>query len=157
MKKSLLFLFLSFFIVVNTTNSFASFGTRAEPETSANPNTAPTAAPSIDEAKSALEELKHLSKKAKKDRFKEVKKVIKKYKADKKAGGDVDTNTLLLVVLAILIPPLAVYLHQGETNNVFWINVLLTVLGYLLLGFAGVIFLGSIPGIVHALIVILGS
>jgi len=44
---------------------------------------------------------------------------LKKYKQDKKAGAEASTNTLLLVILAILLPPLAVYLHQGEINTKF--------------------------------------
>src|SRR5687768_4922302 len=65
--------------------------------------------------KTALEEFKNLSRKEMKSRFKEVKKEIRAYKAAKKAKKKAtDTNTVLLVILAILIPPLAVYLHQGS-------------------------------------------
>lgn len=53
-----------------------------------------------------------------------------------------DTNTLLLVILAILLPPLAVFLHEGEVNGTFWLNLLLTLLFI-------------IPGIIHALVVVL--
>lgn len=53
-----------------------------------------------------------------------------------------DTNTLLLVIIAILLPPLAVFLYEGEINKNFWINLLLTILFY-------------IPGLIHALILIL--
>lgn len=53
-----------------------------------------------------------------------------------------DTSTLLLVIIAFLLPPLAVFLHQGEINENFWINLLLTLLFY-------------IPGLIHALILIL--
>lgn len=53
-----------------------------------------------------------------------------------------DTNTLLLVIIAILLPPLAVFLYEGEINKNFWINLLLTLLFY-------------IPGLIHALILIL--
>jgi uncharacterized membrane protein YqaE (UPF0057 family) len=37
-----------------------------------------------------------------------------------------------------------VYLHQGEINNKFWISLLLTLLFFL-------------PGVIYALIVILGE
>jgi uncharacterized membrane protein YqaE (UPF0057 family) len=47
---------------------------------------------------------------------------------------------ILRVVLAIILPPLGVFLQVGLTKH-FWINVLLTILGY-------------IPGIVHAVWVI---
>ncbi|MCX6317142.1 MAG: YqaE/Pmp3 family membrane protein [Bacteroidetes bacterium] len=69
---------------------------------------------------------------------------MRAFKVAKKAGKETDTNTLLLVILAILLPPLAVYLHQGEINNKFWISLLLTLIFWL-------------PGIVYALIVILGD
>jgi uncharacterized membrane protein YqaE (UPF0057 family) len=47
---------------------------------------------------------------------------------------------LLRIVVAILLPPLGVFLQVGLTKH-FWINILLTLLGY-------------IPGIVHAVWVI---
>jgi uncharacterized membrane protein YqaE (UPF0057 family) len=155
MKKTLPILFLSFFLFSQTLNSYGSFGKKSDDkEVSVNPDVVNTV-PSVEAVQSAMEEFKSLPKKERKDRFKEVKKAIKEFKAQKKAGGDADTNTLLLVLLGILIPPLAVYLHEGSTNNKFWLNVILTILGFVLFGFAGSIFLGSIPGIIHALIVIL--
>lgn len=48
---------------------------------------------------------------------------------------------LIQVILAIILPPLGVALKYGITKH-FWINVVLTILGY-------------IPGIIHALVVIL--
>lgn len=44
------------------------------------------------------------------------------------------------IVVAIILPPLGVFLQVGLTKH-FWINILLTILGY-------------IPGIVHAVWVI---
>jgi uncharacterized membrane protein YqaE (UPF0057 family) len=105
--------------------------------------------------RAAFEEFKSLSKKEKKSKFKAAKKAIKDFKADRKAGKEVSTNTLLLVILALFVPPLAVYLHQGTTNNKFWITLLLFVLGLL-----GVFFLGwylILASIIYALIVILGG
>lgn len=116
-----------------------------------------TEQPAITSLKEAARQFQSLSRSEQKSKLKEAKRVVKNYKAEKKAGNEVSTNTLLLALLAIFIPPLAVYLHEGETNNRFWISVLLTILGYLLFGFAGVIFLGSLPGIIYALIVILGD
>jgi uncharacterized membrane protein YqaE (UPF0057 family) len=51
-------------------------------------------------------------------------------------GGDV-----IRIVCAILLPPLGVFLQVGLGMH-FWLNILLTLLGF-------------IPGIVHALYVIL--
>lgn len=49
-------------------------------------------------------------------------------------------NDLIRILLAILLPPLGVALQVGVTKH-FWINVILTVLGYL-------------PGIIHAVYII---
>jgi uncharacterized membrane protein YqaE (UPF0057 family) len=48
---------------------------------------------------------------------------------------------LIRVLLAILLPPLGVFLQVGIGPQ-FWINILLTLLGY-------------IPGIIHAVWIIL--
>ena len=113
--------------------------------------------PSSLSIKEAMSAFNSLSKHEKRSKIREIKKAIKQYKAKKKEGADVSTNTLLLVIIAILIPPLAVYIHEGELNNRFWISVLLTILGYLIFGFAGIFFLGSLPGIIYALYVILSG
>ncbi|RYD70574.1 MAG: YqaE/Pmp3 family membrane protein [Sphingobacteriales bacterium] len=49
-----------------------------------------------------------------------------------------------MIILAILLPPLAVYLHQGEINKKFWISLLLTLLFF-------------IPGVIYALLVVTGE
>jgi uncharacterized membrane protein YqaE (UPF0057 family) len=51
-----------------------------------------------------------------------------------------ETDLVLLVILAILLPPLAVYLHEGTWNNVCWLNLVLTLFFWL--------------GAIHALLVI---
>ncbi len=94
--------------------------------------------------KDALKEFKNTSHNEKKERIKAVKASLKDYKANKKAGNEPSTNQLLLVILAILLPPLAVYLHQGEVNNKFWISLLLTLIFWL-------------PGVIYALLVVLGE
>jgi uncharacterized membrane protein YqaE (UPF0057 family) len=106
-------------------------------------------------AKAAVEEFSKLSKKGKKERLKEARKELKVFKAKKSAGEETDTNTILLAILAILLPPLAVYLYEGETDNKFWITLLLFVLGL----FASFLFswFFYLAAIVYALIVILGG
>ena len=47
---------------------------------------------------------------------------------------------LLRIVFAIILPPLGVFLQVGISKH-FWINILLTILGF-------------IPGIIHAIWVI---
>lgn len=113
--------------------------------------------PSDAEVQAAIKSFNSLSVKEKKMRLKEVNKLIKQYKADKKASKDIDGNTLLQAILAIFIPPLGVYLHEGGTTTKFWISVLLTILGLLIFGFAGILFLGTLPSIVYALVVIFSS
>lgn len=108
------------------------------------PASALSTEPDAATVKAATDAFKALSKKEKREKAKLVKKEIKAYQAAKKAGKDAETNTLLLVILAILLPPLAVYLHQGEINNKFWISLLLTLLFWL-------------PGVIYALILILGN
>lgn len=49
--------------------------------------------------------------------------------------------TLLQIIAAILLPPLGVFMKVGIGKQ-FWINVLLTLLGF-------------IPGVIHALWVIM--
>ncbi len=90
----------------------------------------------------AMEEFKGLTRKERKVKFKLVKKTVKDYKAAKARGAEPSTNTLLLAILAILLPPLAVYLHEGTINSKFWIALVLTLLFWL-------------PGVIYALIVVL--
>lgn len=55
--------------------------------------------------------------------------------------GDSVGGNIFRIILAIILPPLGVFFEVGLGKH-FWINVILTILGY-------------IPGIVHALWVIL--
>lgn len=92
--------------------------------------------------KNAVAAFKGLSKAERKARIADAKQLMKEYKTQK-AAGEAGTNTILLAILAILLPPLAVYLHENAFNTKFWISLLLTILGWL-------------PGVIYALIVILG-
>ncbi len=51
-----------------------------------------------------------------------------------------ERGDLIRILLSILLPPLGVALEVGLTKH-FWINIILTILGY-------------IPGIVHAVYII---
>ncbi len=103
-----------------------------------------TEEPSPAAVKAAIEGFKSLPKAERKLKIKELRKELKKFKVAKKAGNEPSTNTVLLVILAILLPPLAVYLHEGVINKRFWISLILTLLFWL-------------PGIIYALIIILGD
>ena len=138
MKKTILVVALLFSCAVLISPSFA-----AVVAPSANPGPK-VAVPDSATLKSALAEFKSLSHKERKERILEAKKEMKTFKANKKNGSEPSTNTLLMVILAILLPPLAVYLHEGEINTKFWIDLILTLLFF-------------IPGVIYALIVVLGN
>jgi uncharacterized membrane protein YqaE (UPF0057 family) len=55
--------------------------------------------------------------------------------------ADTDTNTLLLIIIAILLPPLAVGLKSG-IGGALILNIILTIVFY-------------IPGLLHAIYVVL--
>lgn len=97
---------------------------------------------SSDEAKKAeadiMSDWKNLSRKEKRAKRKAIKKELKKLKKQKRATDD---RTILLVILAILLPPAAVAVYEGITTR-FWISLLLTLLFFL-------------PGLIYALIVVL--
>lgn len=90
--------------------------------------------------KNAVSDFKSLSRKERKERVKTAKKKLKEFRKQ----GSSDENTVLLVILAILLPPLAVYLHQKEINTKFWISLLLTLLFW-------------IPGVIYSLLVVLNK
>jgi uncharacterized membrane protein YqaE (UPF0057 family) len=57
-------------------------------------------------------------------------------------GECVMDNKILQVIVSLFIPPLAVYMKNKKIDNAFWINIVLTLLG-------------GIPGVLHALYVVL--
>ena len=135
MRKTFFFT-LALLILVTSVTNFSYAALSLPSSTTIDPDAATV--------KSALGEFKSLSKKERKSRIKDARKEVKAFKKAKRASDDPSTNTLLLVILAILLPPLAVYLHEGEINNRFWISLLLTLLFWL-------------PGVIYALIIILGD
>ena len=80
----------------------------------------------------------------KKEQRRELKASLKAYKQAKKAGNAAETDEIVLIILAILLPPLAVFLYQGEIDTKFWISLILTLLIWL-------------PGVIYALLVITGN
>lgn len=90
------------------------------------------------EVSKAVEEFHNLSRKEKKARINAVKKELKSFRKQKSA----DEKTILYVILAILLPPLAVYLHQEAINTKFWISLILTLLFW-------------VPGVIYSLLVVL--
>jgi uncharacterized membrane protein YqaE (UPF0057 family) len=136
-------------ILIRLTFSVFVLSTVLAPSISSASATLPTentTVPSNEIVSSALKEFHSLSRKERKARIKEARLA---YKTMSKEGVDAaqaepSTNTVLLVILAILLPPLAVYLHQGAINTKFWISLVLTLLFW-------------IPGVIYALLVVLGA
>ncbi|AHM58295.1 hypothetical protein D770_00085 [Flammeovirgaceae bacterium 311] len=63
---------------------------------------------------------------------------------DQREPGGSGINTVLLTIITIFIPPLGVFLHQGEINSRFWISLVLTLLFY-------------VPGLIYSLLVIFNA
>jgi uncharacterized membrane protein YqaE (UPF0057 family) len=61
--------------------------------------------------------------------------------ANPQVTGGVEASDVLKIVAAIILPPLGVFLEVGLGTH-FWINIVLTLFGY-------------IPGIIHALYIVL--
>lgn len=91
--------------------------------------------------KAAVKEFRSLPRKERKAKIKEAKKLLKEYRSEKKAGHADEADMVLLVILAILLPPLAVYLKEGEINSRFWLSLILTLLFW-------------VPGVIYALLVV---
>lgn len=98
------------------------------------------------------ERVQHMTPKEKRELRREVRKIrLADYTKDlplyENLGvQDIQQETqvnILALIFAILIPPLGVFLHQGEINNKFWISLLLTLLFV-------------VPGIVYSVLVVLG-
>lgn len=144
MKKIIMIFALGIFC----TGALQASSTETEPSNKSTAAGTTTVAkePVLDDAVTmdAMREFKSLSRVERKMRLSNAKKAIKEYKEAKKSGtaSDTSTNTLLLVILAILLPPLAVALHEGGINTKFWISLLLTLCFW-------------IPGVIYALILIL--
>lgn len=79
----------------------------------------------------AKERLADMTKAEKKELKKEVKEMMRQ------SGS---RTSVVEIILAVILPPLAVFLHDGIGTS-FWINIILTLLFF-------------IPGIIHALLVV---
>jgi uncharacterized membrane protein YqaE (UPF0057 family) len=90
---------------------------------------------------------KTVTREAKKQEKQALRKVLKEARS-----AEADDQQILEIILAILLAPLGVYLHEGTTNEKFWISLALWVAG---IGLFWVIpFIGLLPAIVYALLVV---
>ncbi|HRE73749.1 MAG TPA: YqaE/Pmp3 family membrane protein [Flavobacteriales bacterium] len=72
------------------------------------------------------------------------------------ATNGADTNTILLVILALFIPPLAVFLKDGSVSTMFWITLILCIIGGgFLWGWGGYFGLGYLIAIILAILYVL--
>jgi uncharacterized membrane protein YqaE (UPF0057 family) len=139
MKKITYLIAMAIILNVTTASGSAVETTHKSSETTKSASTSVT----MDDAvvTDAMSQFKSLSRVDRKAKLKEVKSLMKEHKANK-ASATPSNDKVLLAILAILLPPLAVYLHEGTTNSTFWISVLLTLLFW-------------IPGVIFALITVL--
>ena len=140
MKRFIAIVILGLFLTGSASQSYAAFIIHHPAADSTNSTTAIKNDPLSITA--ALSEFKHLSRAERKSRIKDAKSAIKAFKDG--TSSEPSTNQVLLIVLAIILPPLAVYLHEGVINGKFWLDLLLTLLFFL-------------PGVIYALIVVLGK
>lgn len=75
-----------------------------------------------------------------KQQKKELRQLVKQQKKDIKAALKMQGANILEVVLSFLLPPLAVFLHDG-IGTYFWLSLILTLLFW-------------IPGVIFALLVV---
>ena len=95
--------------------------------------------------RSAERETTLSKKELKKEQRAQRKAFKKKLKAQlKQLRQENDTDLLLLVILAVLLAPLAMYIYEGSATNRFWISLLLWLIFIL-------------PGMIYTLVVILGE
>jgi uncharacterized membrane protein YqaE (UPF0057 family) len=136
MKRLFLRLFV-LLIMVGTVAPVSMAASTTEPVTASTP----ASEPNPEDVKAAMKDFKSLPRSERRHRLKEAKKLFKDYKANKKAGKKEESDQVLLAILAILLPPLAVYLKEGEINSKFWISLILTLIFW-------------IPGVIYALLVV---
>ncbi|MFT4600598.1 MAG: uncharacterized membrane protein YqaE (UPF0057 family) [Arenicella sp.] len=89
-----------------------------------------------------------------------VKDIVKAIKKAKKVAGGVDVMTILLIILAIVLPPLAVGIFEGITGR-FWLVLVLWLLGWVAFGIlffiiGGLAGLCALAAVVLALLIVLG-
>jgi len=82
----------------------------------------------------------------------------KKTNPKTKRNPSSDVDLILLILIAIFIPPLAVFLYEGVTTR-FWIDLILTLLGWGILGWLlpGAFLLGGLIAIIYALLIVTGT
>jgi len=124
--------------------------------------------PAVDSSKTEDKVFSSMKKMTIAQKVKTVKQVRKQLKQMKKQGGftaagdddweiDSDVMFVVMIILAIILPPLAVYLIKGKSTS-FILNLLLLLVGigvgYALLG--GLVWWAGLLALIHAILVVLG-
>ncbi len=140
MKKTFTY-FTLFFFAATLFIAPAFAASASEPVTGASAASGP-GKPDKATVNAAVSKFNSLSRKERRARIKESRKLLKEYRTEKKAGkSKEETDQVLLIILCILLPPLAVYLKENAVDTKFWISLLLTLLFWL-------------PGVIYALLVV---
>ena len=135
--------FLALFLLPETAQAFVAVATPA------NDGTVEATTDAEREALAAVaaykEELNSMTRKERRQLKRQQRKQVKAALQDmRNSDTAVDEGDALLIVLAILLPPLAVFLYEDEISTKFWISLVLTLLFFL-------------PGIIYALLVVTGN
>lgn len=93
----------------------------------------------------------------KKSSKKTIKNKVKAAKEKMSSPASSDVMTVLLVIIALFIPPLAVFLYEGATTR-FWLILILSILaygvGWYLFGTSGALF--GLIAVIWAILIVLG-
>ena len=87
---------------------------------------------------------KQLSKQERKEKSMAVNHAVQQYRDQLKDGESIDSNKLLAIIFAILIPPIGVVIFENKVTTKFWISLLLTLIFFL-------------PGMIYSLLVVTGN
>ena len=133
MKLTYLLTCLSFLMLFSTTEALAIVV--VTPKTAVEKT-------EVNEAALSKKELRKQERKEKRETRRQFRQQIKEW--FKNLRGTMADDLLLLIIVAILLPPLAMYLYEGSATNRFWISLVLWLLFY-------------VPGLIYTLYVILSE
>ncbi|MEZ4984913.1 MAG: YqaE/Pmp3 family membrane protein [Saprospiraceae bacterium] len=90
---------------------------------------------------------------------KAFRKSLREQLREARKSGSADAELILYVILALIIPPLAMFLYDGEASGRFWISLLLVLGGVVLsvLGLGLLAWLAFLGSVVYTLYVILSE
>lgn len=87
---------------------------------------------------------------------KSFRKALREQLREMRRSGKVDdVELILLVIIALFVPPLAMFLYDGEASSRFWISLVLLLLAIPLWGFLGAVAL--LASVLYTLYIILSE